>query len=146
MKEINAQEQQKQFVLAGNATFTVQNTNTGTRYTFKVCKAKDQDPAANNARTLHFVKLLTGSDNENDYIYIGTIFNGQEFRRTRTSKVTEDAPGFKAFAGVWGCLSGKGLPEAIKFYHEGKCCRCGRTLTVPESIEAGIGPECAGKI
>lgn len=27
----------------------------------------------------------------------------------------------------------------------GNCCRCGRLLTVPESIAAGIGPECASK-
>jgi hypothetical protein len=34
------------------------------------------------------------------------------------------------------------LPEGYKIQHEGKCCRCGRTLTTPESIERGIGPEC----
>lgn len=27
----------------------------------------------------------------------------------------------------------------------GTCCVCGRTLTDEESIEAGIGPVCAGK-
>lgn len=27
----------------------------------------------------------------------------------------------------------------------GVCCRCGATLTNPDSIEAGIGPICAGK-
>ena len=35
--------------------------------------------------------------------------------------------------------------DGFEFWHEGKCGRCGRKLTVPESIEAGIGPECAGK-
>lgn len=28
----------------------------------------------------------------------------------------------------------------------GSCCRCGRRLDVPESVEAGIGPVCAGKV
>lgn len=28
---------------------------------------------------------------------------------------------------------------------EGKCARCGRQLTVPASLHAGMGPECAGK-
>jgi hypothetical protein len=28
-------------------------------------------------------------------------------------------------------------------HHEGKCGRCGRLLTVPSSIESGIGPECS---
>lgn len=28
---------------------------------------------------------------------------------------------------------------------EGRCCRCGRELTVPASIHAGMGPDCAQK-
>jgi hypothetical protein len=28
---------------------------------------------------------------------------------------------------------------------EGRCSRCGRTLTVPASLHHGMGPECAGK-
>lgn len=28
---------------------------------------------------------------------------------------------------------------------EGRCCRCGLTLTVPASLHAGLGPDCAGK-
>lgn len=36
--------------------------------------------------------------------------------------------------------------EAVKFGKlYGVCCICGRTLTNEESIEAGIGPVCAGK-
>jgi hypothetical protein len=27
-------------------------------------------------------------------------------------------------------------------WHEGSCARCGKKLTVPESIESGFGPEC----
>ena len=34
------------------------------------------------------------------------------------------------------------VPDNLRVYHEGKCCRCGRTLTTPESIKKGIGPEC----
>jgi uncharacterized protein DUF6011 len=35
-----------------------------------------------------------------------------------------------------------GMAYAI---HEGCCCRCGRELTVPASIHAGMGPDCAEK-
>jgi hypothetical protein len=34
------------------------------------------------------------------------------------------------------------LPESLEIWHEGSCLRCGRKLTVPESIESGYGPEC----
>jgi hypothetical protein len=38
------------------------------------------------------------------------------------------------------------LDEAKAFGAEfGVCCECGRLLTVPESVAAGIGPVCAGK-
>lgn len=39
------------------------------------------------------------------------------------------------------------LDEARAFGQAtGVCCCCGRTLTKPESIEAGIGPVCAGRV
>lgn len=41
---------------------------------------------------------------------------------------------------------GKGILEALK---PGKpvnfCTHCGRTLTDPESVKKGIGPECEGR-
>jgi hypothetical protein len=34
------------------------------------------------------------------------------------------------------------LPESVEFFHEGRCGKCGRKLTTPESVTAGFGPEC----
>ena len=49
----------------------------------------------------------------------------------------------KAFAWFWRVLNGSGnFPAGFEFWHEGRCCRCGKRLTVPESIQGGIGPEC----
>ena len=31
------------------------------------------------------------------------------------------------------------LPTFIEIWHEGKCGKCGRTLTVPDSIINGLG-------
>jgi hypothetical protein len=31
----------------------------------------------------------------------------------------------------------------LRFYHEGRCGKCARVLTVPASIELGLGPVCA---
>jgi hypothetical protein len=33
----------------------------------------------------------------------------------------------------------------LEVWHEGRCGACGRRLTVPESIERGLGPECYGR-
>lgn len=141
-RELMERDGQRDFVLAGRAVFTIENTESGNRFTYKV--KKKEGPQG----ILHFVTVLTGPDNSSDYTYIGTIFGGKEFRITKGSAVTENAPSFKAFKWLWGMLNNgkEGLPEKVKFYHEGRCCRCGRVLTVPESIERGLGPECASKI
>ena len=34
----------------------------------------------------------------------------------------------------------------FEFRHEGRCGRCGRALTVPESIDTGFGPHCAAEM
>lgn len=53
----------------------------------------------------------------------------------------------KGFAWFWRFLSsGRDFPETFQFWHEGRCARCGRRLTVPESIATGWGPECAAVI
>ena len=87
------------------------------------------------------VSVLNGSDNYSNYAYIGAIF-GDTFRHTKSSKVSTEAISFKAFAWVFSKLQKDELPETVTIHHEGRCGRCGRRLTVPESIISGYGPEC----
>jgi hypothetical protein len=123
------------FVLAGNALFTLVSKKTGTRFTYRVRQSKDGK--------VHFVALLNGPDNESDFAYMGTIHSDNVFTRTAKSRMSPNAPSFIAFAWAWKKLSAGQLPEDLEVWHEGHCGRCGRTLTVPASIERGIGPECA---
>jgi len=125
------------FILGGKATVTFQNRETLNRYTFKVVQPKPSMP--------YFVKVLVGSDNENSYNFIGTIFNsnGIIFKHSRKSRVTEKATSVRVFAYVLKNLLANKLPKSIEIWHEGRCCCCGRKLTVPSSIESGIGPECS---
>jgi len=129
----------KTFALAGNATFTVTSLATGTRFTYKVDLADDAKR--------YFVSVLTGPDNWTNYKYFGTINpNTGEFRfgNPERVKVSLDAPSARGFEWFWRHLNAEqNKLAAVKVSHEGKCCRCGRKLTVPESIESGIGPECA---
>ena len=133
----------QQFILAGKSFFTVENTETGGRYTYKVVQCEDDG----KKKDLWFVSLLNGSDNENSYQYIGIIGNGQTFKTTAKTKVTNDSIGLKGFKWLWSCVSGGvELPSKVSFYHAGKCGRCGRKLTTPESIESGFGPVCLSKM
>ena len=120
----------------GSATFTLESKRSGARYTYKV---------AGGGERPHFVRLLTGPDNTADYAYLGTIFDDSKLMPKRGGNITREAPSFKALSFVLQVLNaGAEFPPSLAFYHEGKCGRCGRELTVPESIETGLGPICAG--
>ena len=144
----------RRFILGGNATFTV--VNGGERFTFKVKSAtKDRDKnwsTGNQDRSMFFVSLLTGPNNDSDFIYMGVLRQSQldgayRFVQTAKSKVGFDAPSAILFAKSWLCVEeGCRWPSRFEFWHEGQCCVCGRKLTVPESVASGIGPECAGKV
>jgi len=118
------------FIFAGKSLVTFVNTNTGNRFTFKVKQAKNSN--------LFFVSVLT---NPEVYTYIGTATEGV-YRHGRKSHITKDAQSVKVFEYVINKLKSQNLPEFIEVWHEGKCGKCGRTLTVPASIATGIGPEC----
>lgn len=144
------------FMFAGNATFTIRSKTTGTRFTYKVRKASHPLPNC-PWLTTWFVNLLSGSDNENDFAYLGTIkFDDREqrvplvqarrFNHGATSRVSAAAPSAQAFMWLYRNLQKSKLPDSVEVWHEGKCGRCGRKLTVPESVERGIGPECAERM
>jgi len=126
----------KDFILAGNAIFTVSNTKTGNHFTYRVCKPGDSSP--------HFVQVLTGPDNTSDYTFLGTIFNEQTYRHGKKSPINDNAPSEVAFKWIWQNFNR--LPDCIEINHEGHCGRCGRLLTTPESVESGIGPICKEKM
>jgi Family of unknown function (DUF6011) len=134
------------FAMAGNAIITLQSLKTGAHFTFKITKPNAEKSAAkgySNGDDTYFVKVLTnGSADEGDWIYLGMIRNGT-FALTRASSRFADAPSYKAFFYFWHLSQ---LPADLVVHHEMKCGRCGRTLTHPESLSRGIGPECAGKM
>ena len=133
----------KEFVLAGNSIFTVKSAS-GEYITFKVSKKE----ASNGYSASWFCNVLTGPDNTSSYTYLGLLdqLHG-DVRLTRASRYNHDSKPYKvlrwALSKVW---SGESLPEGYEVKHEGRCGRCGRVLTTPDSIDAGIGPECAKKM
>lgn len=123
----------KNLLFAGKAILTFQSTATQNHYTYKITKAKDKE--------LWFCSLLNGPDNYANYQYIGVIDNGK-FRTTKASKIDAKALSILAFNYTVVHLL-KGDLTDVNIFHEGRCCRCGKRLTTPESIKSGIGPICA---
>lgn len=133
------------FITAGNAVFTLTSKTSGRSFTYQV---------QHKAGKPWFVSVLTGPDNTSDYTFIGTIFAQEAaqqlafpftvFRHSKKSPVGADALSVKAFQWFWDHLFNHGrTPDGVEFRHEGRCGRCGRRLTTPESVDRGLGPECA---
>jgi hypothetical protein len=155
------------FFEGGDAIFTLENVTNGKRFTYRVTAGEPregQDPA----RAPLFVNVLTGSNNEEDYELLAMIFRDDRGEPTFSyrffdgtwgakrfkARISEDAPSAKGARWLFErirehkqapVLFGD-LDARFAVWHEGRCCRCGRTLTVPTSVESGWGPECLKKV
>lgn len=127
----------RDFLRAGRAIVTLESQVTGKHFTYRIRKADGERPC-------WFVSLLTGPENTTSYTYIGIITYGtEEFKLTAKSKLKMDTPSVGGFAYLWRWIRTGVLPPKMVIRHNNHCGRCGRTLTVPSSIDSGIGPECA---
>jgi len=127
-----------QYITGGRGAFTLLSLTTGTRFTYKISTTKNRHP--------FFVSLLTRPDNETGYEYLGTIFNTDGtlvYRSTPKSRIAAGAQSNKAISWFLTAINKGVMPEQVAFFHEGRCGRCGRKLTTPESIKRGLGPHCA---
>ena len=155
-KALTAVDATIKYVLAGNAVFTLRSAKTGVRFTFKVQKPKEgkQNPRFAYDPNLWFVKVFAGTDNTSHYKYMGLLkkvdSKGVEakytFKATAASFTMTKLTCFQAFDFMFQQIFlNKQMPADLEIWHSGHCGRCGKLLTVPESIERGLGPECAGK-
>lgn len=122
------------FAMAGRAYLTAVSRKTGTRFTYRVVQADEKSP--------HFVHVLTGPEM---FQFLGTVFPDGSFRHGKKSQIDASAPSAQAWSWLYGFLRERKLPANAELWHDGRCGRCGRPLTVPESITTGIGPVCAEK-
>lgn len=133
-----AKERVKSFVLGGNAIITIESGMTGKHFTYKITRSKTD-------ANLYFVKSLRGADNLSDYVYIGCYYADTKYfhpeKRYKGVETYAWPKSLQAINYMFKFLDN--IPDKLLIYHEGRCCVCGRRLTTPESIELGVGPECA---
>lgn len=127
----------KAYLTAGNCTFTLYSKKLDQHYTYKINVDKKRDDR-------YFAKVLFGSNNETDYRYIGLFYKDNLSLRTSTAAhLPHTAPQFVMLQYFLKIVYGDFLwPDTCEFYPSGRCCRCGRRLTTPDSVKTGIGPEC----
>lgn len=144
--ELTTIERIREFILAGSATLTIRSTVSTQRFTYKIVKAE--------SGTVYFVRLLRGPNNEDDFTFLGTLFQSRSegdfawvYRHSHKSRVSSIASSVVAFNYLMRVVTlASHVPKGLEVWHEGRCGRCNRKLTVPESVASGFGPECIGHI
>lgn len=118
--------------------FTVQDAN-DTHRTFRF---------KTNQRGQTLIGLMVGRNNVTDYAWFGFV-DGATLRFWRTAKyqmmpftlpISHDAI-VECFNAIIGNVEQAGKRYASYYKN---CSRCGKVLTTPESLERGLGAECAG--
>jgi hypothetical protein len=132
----------RRFVRGGNATVTIASKRTGEHRTYRVSRTEDES----GRKSPFFVGVLTGPDNTASYTYAGILAGDGQIVPTKKSKLAADAPAVRGWNYVARHLATDSLPTDADVMHEGRCGCCNRPLTRPDSIERGIGPECAAKM
>lgn len=129
------------------ATFTLQSARTGTRFTYRLRRERDN---------FFFIDVLTGPENETDYSFVGTV-QKIVWRKSKESHWTFQYSGRSNIDNQQSSVLALDWfierlnyatplqPTSIAFYYSGYCSVCGRMLTVPESLARGVGPKCAEK-
>jgi hypothetical protein len=124
-------------IFTHNGIYTVTSTATGEHRTFKVHTQHKDAKFAPNERVVY---LLSGPDNESDYVSFGLVKNGfillwKKFRGdTLYAKYARMLENLQRFIDK----------ESITVQSSTYCRKCNRQLTDPTSIELGIGPVCRG--
>ena len=130
MRGIIKHEMGLKFIFGGKSFVTFLNTNTSNRFTYKVVKHKTDD--------IYFINVLTSPDT---YTFVGTYRNGK-FKHSPKARISAEAQSVKVFQFVIDKLVTNTLSNLIEIYHDGRCGKCGRKLTTPNSVQNGFGPEC----
>lgn len=127
---------------AGRAVITFLNRASGNHITIKVRQLKDRQDRTKKLPIFYVYTSLLG-DHE-----AGKRFTATYFQTTMSYKLGRDVDPqgqlAKVMAFIHQALKNPGIlnQRGVSLLHEGICCRCGRPLTHPESIEVGFGPEC----
>jgi len=157
------------FILAGNSIFSVVSKKTDTSLTFLVKQAYERAYKVRMGNRmvwrgrvnkkkpipgLWWVCAEIGSGH--NFKYLGCIRSQQvemgdenatdyQFwpKRGGSAAFPIDCKQERAFRFVLErTVAGDSAPDLMEFWHEGRCCRCSRTLSDPVSVDRGIGPDC----
>jgi hypothetical protein len=130
---IQNKEDIKIYFFGGKGKFILKSNKTGKWFMYKMTKPKDNDE-------IYYISVLL----DGYYQYLGVIkIDDIDYIRTKKVKIDNNHESIKGIKWLLKQFKNdKKFPNDMEFYHMGICCCCGRTLTVKDNIELGIGPIC----
>jgi hypothetical protein len=121
------------FMFLGQAFLTIKSLKTNTHFTFRITSSR-------KSGNTHFVWVKSIS---NTFSYLGVVKNRNRFELTPSSTFNSRSMPYIAFKYLLGvALTKEAIPPLLEVCHTGRCGRCGRWISTPNSIDRGIGPEC----
>lgn len=131
----------RNFIFAGRSVFTLENNETGNYITFKIKELKKNYKVIPG---VFVVECKVLGDKDTGYRFLGFLnLNERKFRRRFWD---HKFIGYTTLFWLLRNLENLERFEKLAIYHEGRCCKCSHPLTVPESIDSGIGPECSKRM
>jgi hypothetical protein len=126
-----------------NGEITMTSPRTGDHRTFKIATVRKEESSLCGQRILY---LLTGPNNESPGDWQGFAFIGDDgrckvWKRFRGNGKRSSWEVFADMLDDPAYWAGRGVTYQVS----GRCRRCNRLLTHPESIATGMGPECSGR-
>ena len=128
-------------MLAGRARLTITNPVTGQWVKIRMRQRKDKRTGKPGA--CFFVSLALLQDGDQGHRYVGAYFaDSGRFSPGRDASPRE----VQIAEFLLSAIRNPARLQRAEIEHAGQCLRCGRTLTVPESIRSGYGPECFSQL
>lgn len=132
--KLSTPEAIKNYIFGNKGVVTLKSP-TGKHHTYFISKPRNEDQFPSDVRFVYAFH-----DNQKLF-YVGKI-ERNIFRLTRSSRFLWDNEITKGAKYILKMANMNQLDTPMELFHEGVCCRCGRPLTHPKSIQTGIGPKC----
>ena len=128
-------------ILSGRARITVTNPATGQWVKIHMRQRKDRNTG--QPSNCFFLSLTLLGDGEQGSKYVGAYFADSGRFKLHGSATARER---QIAEFLIRAIRRPELLATAEIEHAGQCLHCGRTLTVPESIRSGYGPECFSKL
>lgn len=119
-----------------NGIVSMLSLRTGEHRTFRIRTQKEDAKFMPGKR---LVAILAGPDNESDYRAFGVLDDDGQIHLWKKHQ-SEKFYQWVALA----LMHPERFLDRVEFSFDGRCRRCNRLLTDPQSVASGIGPTCAG--